>query len=49
MNSQILISTALRGWDVGLKATAYGRYAVWFGPLCLGEIDMEMESFNVAQ
>lgn len=49
MSSQILISTALRGWDVGLKATGLTHYSVWFGPLCLGEIDMETESFNVVQ
>jgi hypothetical protein len=49
IGSRILISTALRGWDVGLKVTGYGRYSVWFGPLLLGEIDIETESFNVAK
>lgn len=49
MNCFIRISVALRGWEVGLKATELGRYKIWFGPLCLGQIDMEMESFNAAQ
>jgi transposase InsO family protein len=46
--SYIFISGALSGWDIGLKTIAYGRYAVWFGLLCLGEIDMETESFHAA-
>jgi putative transposase len=49
LGSRILISTALCGWDVGLKITGYGRYSVWFGPLLLGELDIETEAFNVAR
>jgi putative transposase len=47
LNSRIRLSTALAGWDVGLKATADGGYTVWFGPLCLGRINVETESFTV--
>jgi len=43
------ISTALSGWDVGLKPTGLSRYSVWFGPLCLGELDWEIESFQAAR
>lgn len=49
MDVQIAISSAISGWDVGLKATEDGCYTVWFGPLCLGHIDIETESFNVLQ
>jgi putative transposase len=49
MNTMIPISTAIAGWDVGLKPTPDGCYTVWFGPLCLGRIDIETESFNVLQ
>jgi transposase InsO family protein len=48
MNHEIRISAALRGWDIGLKVTGSKHFAVWFGKLYLGEIDMETESFNVA-
>lgn len=46
MKRLIRISAALADWDVGLKAAGPAHYSVWFGPLCLGEIDMETESFN---
>lgn len=45
--TQIYISASLAGWEVGLKPVPEGRYMVWFGPLCLGYIDIETESFNV--
>jgi transposase InsO family protein len=45
---QIQISLAVAGWDLGLKATGSGHYAVWFGPLCLGQIDMRSQSFQAA-
>jgi hypothetical protein len=47
MDCLIYISAALGSWDVGLKATPDGGYIVWFGPLCLGRIDVETESFTV--
>ena len=46
---EIPISKALRGWHVGLKVTGCEHYAVWFGKLYLGEIDMETESFDAAK
>jgi hypothetical protein len=48
-NRRITISTALCGWDVGLKVTGSNHYAVWFGQLYLGEIDLETESFQVVR
>jgi putative transposase len=47
MHCQIYLSASLAGWDAGIKATADGSYTVWFGPLCLGRIDIETESFTV--
>jgi hypothetical protein len=49
MNREILISKALRGWHIGLKVTGCKHYAVWFGKLYLGEIDMETESFDAGK
>ena len=46
---EIPISKALRGWHVGLKVTGCKHYAVWFGKLYLGEIDVETESFDAAK
>ena len=45
---RIGISTALAGWHVGLKPVEDLKYSVWFGPLCLGRIDLGTESFQVA-
>jgi len=42
---RIQISTALDGWDVGLEPSR-GGYALWFGKLCLGKVDMDSESFT---
>jgi len=46
---EIPISKALRGWHVGLRVTGCKHYAVWFGKLYLGEIDVEAESFDAAK
>lgn len=43
---QIRISKTLAAWDVGLHRIGEQRYAVWFGPLCLGEIDLKCETFK---
>jgi putative transposase len=45
-DARIGVSLALAGYDVGLESVAERRYAVWFGRLCLGEIDLETESFR---
>jgi hypothetical protein len=45
-NRLIQLSTALSGWNVGLKATGPGLYVVYFGRLCLGRIDVPAESFR---
>ncbi|HPJ71153.1 MAG TPA: integrase core domain-containing protein [bacterium] len=42
---QIFISTALRGWNVGLKGETGNRMEVWFDYLRMGEIDLEAEAF----
>jgi transposase InsO family protein len=44
-NRRMGISSALAGWDVGLNGTEEPNYTVWFGPLCIGRIDLEAESF----
>lgn len=44
---RIAISSSLKGWTVGLKATGKATYRVFFAGLCLGEIDVARESFNV--
>ena len=46
---RITISTAVSGWDVGLKPTGRQEYVAWFGPLCMGRIDLETESFAAAR
>jgi transposase InsO family protein len=43
----IFISTALRGWSVGLEPVAgHNRFNVWFGRLLLGELDAQTASFQ---
>jgi len=44
----IQLSTALRGWNVGLKPGESGQHAVHFGRLVLGSIDLATESFEHA-
>jgi len=42
------ISTALRGYHVGLEPTADDRLSVWFCRLWLGEIDLSAAKFKAA-
>lgn len=42
----IMLSTALGGWNVGLKPMGDGMLTVYFGRLCLGQIDLANESFK---
>ena len=44
--ARIRISEAIAKWDIGLKAVGPRSYAVWFGPLCLGALDLETEVFK---
>jgi len=44
-NQLIFLSTALRGWDVGLKALKDGTLEVYFARLLLGHLDRETASF----
>jgi putative transposase len=46
--ARIRISSALRGWDVGLKPIDESSWSVHFGRLCLGRIDRSSESFQPA-
>jgi transposase InsO family protein len=41
----LFLTTALAGWNVGLKPTAQERLEVWFGRLLLGEIDLTASNF----
>jgi transposase InsO family protein len=45
-NHRIFITTALAGWDVGLKPTGEGTLEVWFGHLLLGWLDPRTASFQ---
>jgi len=40
------LSTALRGWDVGLKAVCQEQVEVYFGSLCIGNLDLLSRSFK---
>ena len=44
-NRQIFITSALSGWNVGLKYLSESRMEVWFDYLRLGEIDLLAEAF----
>lgn len=41
----IFITTAVRGWNVGLREEQDGLIGVWFGALRLGRIDRRTDSF----
>ena len=45
----IFISSALGGWDVGLKRVQDHRLEVYFADLRLGELDPRAGSFNAAR
>lgn len=45
----IPISGALAGYEVGLESLDASRYAVWFGRLCLGEIDVAVRRFRAVR
>jgi putative transposase len=47
-NIRVNVSTALRGFDIGLEPHEPHRFAVWFCRLCLGEIDLNTQSFRAA-
>lgn len=42
----LMISSALCGWDVGLKPEAEDHYSLYFGRLCLGTVDLRTASFQ---
>jgi hypothetical protein len=44
-NQHFFLSTALAGWDVGLKPLAQDRLEVWFGRLLLGQVDLSVGQF----
>jgi transposase InsO family protein len=48
-DEDIMISSALGGWTVGLSAQADGMVEVWFSQLLLGHIDPETASFRSAR
>ena len=45
-NVRVSVSTALKGWHVGLKPESEDRYGLWFSRLRLGEIDLKTEKFQ---
>jgi putative transposase len=44
-NQRFFLTTALAGWNVGLKPIVHDRLEIWFGRLRLGEIDLTASSF----
>lgn len=46
---RIFLTAALAGWNVGLKRLQDGTYALYFGGLCLGSIDVPKEAFVIGQ
>ena len=44
----VYLTSALGGWNVGLKPAGGRTYTVYFGRLCLGLVDLETESFQPA-
>jgi putative transposase len=44
-SNQIFISSALAGWNVGLKYLERSRFEVYFAQLRLGELDLSSQSF----
>ena len=42
----VLISRVFAGRHVGLQSTASDRIAVWFGGLCIGDIDIDVGVFT---
>jgi transposase InsO family protein len=47
-NRLIRISAAISGYHVGLQPVSEGVFKVWFGPLCLGELNVQDEKFSAA-
>jgi putative transposase len=47
-NRLLPITTAVRGWDVGLQPVADQVFNVWFGSLRLGDIQVRDEKFTPA-
>ena len=45
-NCNISLTTALSGWNVGLKRIGEELYAVYFGRLCLGRVDVPAQAFE---
>lgn len=45
----IRLTKALAGWNVGLKVNQPGCFSVHFGRLCLGQLELETESFSPAR
>jgi len=45
----VRIGKAFAGWDVGAQLIEASRYAIWFGKLYLGEVDLQCESFKVVR
>ncbi len=43
---RVRITSAIAGWHVGLKPCGPDTCLVWFGPLCLGTLDLQTEAFR---
>ena len=45
-NRWVFVSSAIVGWDVGLQPLGTQQFNVWFGPLRLGELNVQDEKFT---
>jgi hypothetical protein len=48
-NRMIFVTSALAGWNVGLKRSGQDTYALYFARLCLGTLDLPREAFIVCR
>lgn len=46
--NQIFVSTALKGWSIGLESCRTDSWKVWFGRLLLGQLESNTASFERA-
>jgi hypothetical protein len=46
---RVFLSTALAGWNVGLKARSDGHWEVYFAQLLVGMIEPQTEAFVPSQ
>ena len=46
LGKSIWVSRVFRGWNLGLQPMGDGEFSVYFGRLCIGQLEMRSESFQ---